>query len=76
MFASYWMIAMSGQVITKLTAQMPRITSRECRVVSLGVRGCRMLMYLRSNQTLIVKLWPQTLKPKKPKRPWSDTKIL
>ena len=46
MFASYWMMAMSGLVITRLTAQIPRITSREWRVVSRGVRGCRMLMYL------------------------------
>ena len=46
MLASYWMMAMSGLVMTRLTAQMPRITSREWRVVSLGVRGWRMLMYL------------------------------
>ena len=46
MLASYWMMAMSGLVITRLTAQIPRITSREWRVVSRGVSGCRMLMYL------------------------------
>ena len=47
MLASYWMMAMSGLVMTRLTAQIPRITSSECRVVSRGVSGCRMLMYLR-----------------------------
>ena len=51
MLASYWMMAMSGLVMTRLTAQIPRITSRECRVVSRGVSGCRMLMYLRTKIT-------------------------